>query len=310
MVNLLRALSLLILIPSKCYSEGAADVPASNAVTPIRVLIVDGYSNHDWQLTTKLLLAILEPSGVCHCNVSTAPPTADSPGWDTWRPAFANHDVVIQTCNDIQGGPSWPAAVKRSFEDFVRQGGGALIFHSGNNAFPKWPAYNEMIGLGWRKNIEGRALTITKEGTVEVIPVGAGENTSHGPRSEVVVHRIGNHPIHAGLPRSWKTPDLEVYTYARGPDVPVDVLSYGYDAKTNMNWPLEWTTRFGRGRVYSSTFGHVWKGDVQPQSMRCAGEQTLLLRTIQWLAGRPVTVPIPMDFPSAEQVSIRPEFKL
>jgi hypothetical protein len=50
--------------------------------------------------------------------------------------------VVIQTCNDI-GGP----------------GGGALVFHSGNNAFPDGDAYNEVIGLGWRKNHQGDVLT-------------------------------------------------------------------------------------------------------------------------------------------------------
>jgi type 1 glutamine amidotransferase len=74
-----------------------------------------------------------------------------------------------------------------------------------------------------------------------------------------------------------------------------------------MNWPLEWTVAYGAGRVYSSTFGHMWKGDLQPISMRCAGEQTLLLRTLQWLAQRPITVPIPADFPSENAMSIRPE---
>jgi type 1 glutamine amidotransferase len=87
-------------------------------------------------------------------------------------------------------------------------------------------------------------------------------------------------------------------------------LSYGYDPHTRMNWPLEWTVNFGRGRIYSSTFGHVWKGDVQPSSLRCAGEQTLLLRTLQWLARRPVTVSVPSDFPTSENTSIRPEIVL
>jgi type 1 glutamine amidotransferase len=72
----------------------------------------------------------------------------------------------------------------------------------------------------------------------------------------------------------------------------------------------EWTVRFGRGRVYSSTFGHVWKGDVQPPSLRCAGEQTLILRTLQWLARRQVTVAIPGDFPTEAATSIGPEIQI
>jgi hypothetical protein len=81
------------------------------------------------------------------------------------------------------------------------------------------------------------------------------------------VHRLGDDPIHYGMPRAWKTPTLEVYYYARGPAKNLHVLSYGFDQHTGMNWPLEWTVGFGRRRIYSSTFGHVWKGDVQPPEL-------------------------------------------
>src|SRR5216683_607765 len=54
----------------------------------IKVLIVDGFSNHDWRQTTALLRGILEPSDLFTVSVSTAPPTAASPGWEQWRPKF------------------------------------------------------------------------------------------------------------------------------------------------------------------------------------------------------------------------------
>jgi len=276
----------------------------------IKVLIVDGFSNHDWKMTTALLRGILEPSGLFEVSVSTSPPTAASPGWDQWRPKFSDYDVVIQTCNDIGGGPSWPRSVQVAFEKYVKQGGGVLVFHSGNNAFPEWPAYNRMIGIGWRNPQQGTALTIDNQERIVRIPPGQGQSTGHDGRGEVVVHLLGDHPIHQGMPRAWKTPTLEVYYYVRGPAKKIHILSYGYDQHTKMNWPLEWTVNFGKGRVYSSTFGHVWKGDVQPQSLRCAGEQTLLLRTLQWLAKRPVTVSIPPDFPTETAISIRPEITL
>jgi hypothetical protein len=44
--------------------------------------------------------------------------------------------------------------------------------------------------------------------------------------------------------------------------------------------------------------------------MRCAGVQTMIVRAVQWLANRPVTFPVPADFPTAETTSIRPEFVL
>jgi type 1 glutamine amidotransferase len=71
---------------------------------------------------------------------------------------------------------------------------------------------------------------------------------------------------------------------------------------------VEWTVRYGKGRIYVSTYGHIWHGDVQPTSMRCAAVQTLIPRAIQWLAHRPVTIPVPADFPTATAVSVRPPF--
>jgi len=92
---------------------------ATRNQTKIKVLIVDGFSNHDWRQTTALLHGILEPSDLFTVSVSTAPPTAASPGWEQWRPKFSDYDVVIQTCNDIAGGPSWPREVQIAFEKFV-----------------------------------------------------------------------------------------------------------------------------------------------------------------------------------------------
>jgi type 1 glutamine amidotransferase len=88
------------------------------------------------------------------------------------------------------------------------------------------------------------------------------------------------------------------------------VLSYGFDPVTQMNWPLEWMVTHGKGRVYTSTFGHVWKGDTQPERMRCAGLQTVVVRALQWLAARPADFPIPSDFPTSDQTSIRGEIPL
>jgi type 1 glutamine amidotransferase len=276
----------------------------------IKVLIVDGFSNHDWKYNTRLLRGILEPTGLFEVSVSTAPPTNGAPEWATWRPKFTDYDVVIQTCNDINTGTAWPREVQVAFENYVTNGGGFFDYHSANNAFAKWPAYNEMIGLGWRNKDFGWAISIDTNQNLVRIPAGEGMGTGHGPQSDVVIHNLGEHPIHAGLPRQWKTPHLEVYYYARGPAKNLEVLSYGFDPVTRMNWPTEWTVTYGKGRVYNATFGHVWKGDVQPEALRCAGVQTILVRALQWLAKRPVDYPVPADFPTAEKLSIRPEIPL
>ena len=276
----------------------------------IKVLIVDGYSNHDWKYNTQLLRGILEPTGLFDVSVSTAPPTNGAPEWATWRPKFSDYDVVIQTCNDLKGGAPWPKEVQVAFESYVTNGGGFFDYHSANNAFARWPAYNDMIGLGWRNKDFGWAITIDTNENLVRIPAGEGLNTSHGPQTNVVIHNLGTHPIHDELPKSWQTPHLEVYYYARGPAKNLEVLSYGYDPRTKMNWPTEWTVTYGQGRVYNATFGHVWKGDVQPEALRCAGVQTVMIRALQWLAKRPVDYPVPPDFPTADKLSIRPAIPL
>ena len=280
--------------------------PAMGARGPIRVLIVDGVSNHDWRLTTRLLLKILESTGLFAVSISTSPPKADAPGWDQWRPDFESCDVVLQTYNDIWGGPAWPERVKSAFETFVARGGGVFFLHSANNAFADWPAYNEMIGLGWREKDFGRAIYIDDDERQAVIPAGVGEGTDHGPRYDALVRRIGEHPVHEGLPRAWMTADVELYRYARGPACQLEVLSYAREPKTRMNWPMEWTVMYGRGRCYVANYGHVWDGDKDPVTLRSVDVQTILVRALQWLARREVTWPVPEDYPTAETVSIRP----
>lgn len=287
-------------------------LPAGTGGQKIHVLIVDGFSNHDWRQTTALIRGILAPAGLFEVAVSTAPEKTNDPAWAAWRPKFSDYDVVIQTCNDISHGPSWPEPVKQDFADFVRHGGGVYIFHSAENAFLGWKEYERMVGLCWRKADYGTAIRVNDDGTLVRLPPGEGGGTGHGSRGNVLVTRLGDDPIHAGMPRAWLTPDMEVYYFARGPAEQVQVLAYARDSKPGQGllWPVEWIVSYGQGRVYVSTYGHVWRGDGQPPAMRCAAVQTIIPRAVQWLAKKPVTLPVPPDFPETNAVSVRPEVLL
>jgi type 1 glutamine amidotransferase len=275
-----------------------------------RVLIVDGFSNHDWRQTTELIRDILESNRAgFRVDVSTAPQTTNAADWAAWRPKFSDYDVVIQNCNDYGQHISWPEPVKKDFVNFVQNGGGVYIFHSAENAFTGWKEYEQMVGLCWRHADYGTAIHVNDDGSLVRIPPGTGSGTGHGPRGNVLVTRRGDDPIHAGLPRQWLSPDMEVYYYARGPAENVDVLAYARDSKPGLGllWPVEWTTTYGSGRVYVSTYGHVWRGDVQPASMRCAAVQTIIPRAVLWLGYRDINIPVPPDFPGTNAVSVRGE---
>jgi type 1 glutamine amidotransferase len=271
-----------------------AAATAWSAAEPVRVLVIDGFSNHDWRTTTARIRDLLEADGGFAVTVSTSPDAAaPRAALEAWQPPIAAADVVLLSCNDLGKPVVWPDAVRSQIEQFVRGGGGLCIFHSANNAFAHWPAYNRMIGLGWRPSAFGDALVVEDAGTVRRIPAGEGPGTSHGKRVDALITRVGEHPIHRGFPRQWRAADLEVYTYARGPAENIEVLSYSKDNQFGLGFPIEWTVRYGEGRVYNSTFGHLWAGDTNPPAFRCAGFRTILVRTLRWLAGREDAAPAP-----------------
>ena len=272
------------------------------------MLIVDGFSNHDWKQTTKVVTQILEETGLFEIRVSTAPSEPEDKGWETWNPKFNDFDVVIQNTNNIQNKKiKWPKKVQQDLEDYVSSGGGLFILHSANNAFADWSEYNLMIGLGWRSKDEGIALQVTENGKLLEIPVGEGKKTYHGPRNDAVIYILSDHPINNGFNRSWKTPDMELYKFARGPAQNLTVLSYAKDNETTINWPVEWIVKYGKGNVYNSSMGHLWKGETYPISYRCVGFQTVLIRAVEWLATSKVTYEVPENFPTEEMISVVPE---
>jgi type 1 glutamine amidotransferase len=285
-------------------SFAADSAPAS--ASPIRVLIIDGLSNHDWQRGTQLVRAILAPTGLFDVSVSTAPARLDDPTYATWCPDFSKVDVVLINYNNLGQKVTWNPTARAAFENFVKNGGGVFMLHSANNAFADWDAYNHMIGLGWRNKDFGTAIQIGPDESLIRIPAGQGPGTSHQARQDRLIHLLGDDPIHAGMPRTWMTPLIEVYNYTRGPAENVTVLSWAEDPKTLVHWPIEWTVTYGKGRIYCSSFGHVWRGEADPVDYRCADFQTILVRTLQWLAQRPVTFPIPADFPTPDHTSLRP----
>jgi type 1 glutamine amidotransferase len=288
---------LLLLFSSSSFSQAEAD--------KIEVLIVDGFSNHNWQQNTMLVKTILENSGLFHVSISTSPSEPGDPGWQTWRPKFEEFDVVIQTSNNIQNKEiRWPKKVEKSLEAYVKSGGGLYVLHSANNAFAAWPEYNLMIGLGWRSPEEGIALQVMENGQIKEIPVGEGKKTYHGPRNDEVISILNDHPINKGLPKAWLTPDMELYKFARGPAKNLTVLSYAKDEETNINWPVEWTVVYGKGRVYNSSMGHLWIDQIYPESYQCVGFQTTLIRATEWLATGLTSYEVPSNFPTESEISL------
>lgn len=63
----------------------------------------------------------------------------------------------------------------------------------------------------------------------------------------------------------------------------------------------------GEGRVYNSSLGHLWQGDIYPPAYRCIGFRTTMIRAAEWLATGSVTYPLPDNFPTKDSLSIADE---
>lgn len=295
----------LILVAMTMLSPPA---PAQ-AAEPIRVLIVDGQNNHDWQRTTPYLKSILEKTGRFEVFVSTAPPAKSPPErWKGFRPQFSDYDVVLSNYN----GETWPEHARKAFEDFVSAGGGVVNVHAANNPFPDWPAFNEMTGLCWRPAAFGDRVTVDDAGKVVTTPKGDGPGAGHGRQHPyTVIVRDREHPVMKGLPAEWMHPQDELYHGQRGPATNMSVLATAFSDKetggTGAHEPMAWWIPYGKGKVFTTVLGHV--GGGQPPEtwpMRCQGFQSIVTRACEWAATGEVTIPLPKELPTAKDVSLAP----
>src|SRR5438309_2315922 len=117
-------------------------VAPAAAAEKLKLLIVDGQNNHNWQAMTPPMKAELEKTGRFTVDVATTPP-AKSPreDWKSFRPDFSKYDAVLSNYN----GEPWPPEVQADLARFVGNGGGLVIIHAANNAFPEWGEWNRMI---------------------------------------------------------------------------------------------------------------------------------------------------------------------
>ena len=235
-------------------------------------------------------------------------PAADAPktAWDQWRPDFTKYGVVLSNFNGghMPTGVHWPREVEKALEDYVGNGGGLVIYHAANNSFPNWPAYNEMIGLGWRDKSFGPSLIVSPEEKIVEIPKGEGRNPGHGPEHDFQVTVLNtDHPITKGMPKKWMHPHEQLTHGQHGPAKNMTVLTYAWSKDTKENEPMDWVIPYGKGRVYTTMLGHLWK-DGPDTAMRCVGFQTLLIRGCEWAATGKVTYPVPKDFPTASKIAL------
>ena len=256
----------------------AVSLLASPQEPPVRALIVSGANNHEWQWTSPEIAAALTETGRFLVTVTDKPAT-DLVDCKRLAAAGELHVIVLD-----YNGPRWGEAAERGFLDAVTSGVGVTVLHAANNAFTGWAEYERMVGLLWRE--------------------GTGHGAYH-PFDVNVVDR--HHPVTAGMPDLRMHPDELYHRLALGQGAEFRVLLSAFsDPKTGgtgRHEPMATVATFGKGRIFHTPLGHVWKGVpasratwLDPQLRR------LVARGTEWAASGAVTLdPRPLNWLSDDE---------
>jgi type 1 glutamine amidotransferase len=276
--------------------------------TGYKTLIITGQNNHNWKASSPVLKQILNETGLFSSEIMITPGKGED--MKTFNPDFTKYKLVVI---DYNGDP-WSEKTNNAFVEYVKNGGGVVLYHAADNSFPSWKEYNEMSGLGgWGDRNQKDGPYVYYKNNILVRDTSAGNGGSHGKRREFLVRtRITDHPITRDLPVAWLHGTDELYSQLRGPAKNMQILATAFadsaaGGGTMRDEPILMTITFGKGRIFHTTMGHADEGGGP--SMHCAGFIVTLQRGAEWAVTSDVTQKVPWDFPSTAGVVLRPDFK-
>ncbi|MGB8492498.1 MAG: ThuA domain-containing protein [Bacteroidales bacterium] len=278
----------------------------------IKTLIITGQNTTNWEVSSPVLNRMMVESGLFSPKIMITPQKGGD--MSKFNPDFSKYRLVVLDYN----GDSWSDKTKSAFTQYVNDGGGVVIYHAADNAFPEWKEYNEMIGLGGgggRNEKDGPYVYVSRRNEL-LSDSTAGPAGALSEKQIFEVRNLpGDNPITAGLPSKWLHADDIIFTKLRGPANNMEVLATvtagrnaneRYSRGMGKQEPVLMTITYGKGRIFHTVLGHVEGED--DQALKCTGFITTFLRGAEWAATGAVTQEVPYDFPNASVV-VRDDLK-
>ena len=249
-----RRATLILLIASFTSAVGADGAPSKPAGRQLRVLLVTGGCCHDYDFQTKQMINTAKNQGqkiewtvVNQGGKGTKAQIElyNDPDWSK------GYDVVVH--NECFAGTTDPTYI-RKITAAHKNGANSVVIHCAMHTYrsTKIDDWREFLGVTSKRH-------------------------DHQSRYPVKVV-ASDHPIMDGFPKDYVSPKDELYIIENvWPET--KVLATSKSEKDGKTHPVMWTNRYGKARVFGTTYGHsseTFSDDVFLKT---------LVRGILWAAG-------------------------
>jgi len=286
--------------PPVTYQPIPIPLPPNNHRLQVLIITGRGSYEHNWIATTNAIRRILQDTGRFEVRVTEEFRGATAETLKPYNLVILNY--LGRWNYDDPTELRWGPGPEKALFDFVRNGGGLVVYHSSFSiGMPSWPEYEKMVG-----------------GVTQVAPGDVTKTTRRSPPLAFMLHVTDrNNPITQGMREyMWDYDDDMLANLKWAPGVKVNVLVKGYDnpafyapklsgpkyppsiyTPKNMKKmpgmgeenPLVWTLNYGKGRVFAFLPGH------EVVTLFIPGVRSLLERGSEWAATGKVTIPVEKD---------------
>jgi type 1 glutamine amidotransferase len=250
-MRVLFALLAALVVPTPALAQKKAPEGA-------KVLLLSGgqRQHHGYRDQAFYLTNLLEDTGRFEVTINEDAAILETP-------ALRKYDVLIVSADRRDPEFKFTEAQQKAIFQFVRDGGGYVSIHGGDNAAADWlPEWREMLGGVFSHDTRGgRPDGKVRKGTYTV---KIADSSS---------------PITRGL-ADFELKDELYYHIQMEPGVePLATVEF-----EGTDWPVAWTRTFGRGRVFHTPLGHRDFGPDKDDPLRHPSLSRLIVQGVAWVA--------------------------